>query len=469
MNAEYYPTPAPVIARMLSPFTDQALRKMQILDPEAGGAAVLDYLTKVRQVPQKNVYAIEQDAELVYTLQGKNYKVIHTDFLTYSGNYLFDLIIMNPPFSNGDEHLLRAWDVLESGDIVCLLNTETINNPCTARRKLLKRIIEENGSVESLGDCFRQADRPTAVDITMVRLTKVGTDAQFSFDCGATRETPVDLTEEVAGNKVAMYDLTGTLLGQYDRTRQAYSEYIRARRKLEYFSRDLVSEYVNVNTLAEESYKGSRSDREAYNSFLTTFKAEAWSRILDKLKISKYLTNSVMNDFEKFKKGQGAMDLTRENIASLIDLLLLNRDSIMERAVTDVFDLFTRHHKENRVHIEGWKTNDFWRVNRKIVLPGYLGDIRWSSHYSTSYHRHREFSDIEKVMCFLTGRDYGQLRPMGDYIQRVQIGDTSEQESEFFYFRCYKKGTLHLRFKDEQLWATFNQRACQGKNWLPTS
>jgi hypothetical protein len=29
------------------------------------------------------------------------------------------------------------------------------------------------------------------------------------------------------------------------------------------------------------------------------------------------------------------------------------------------------------------------------------------------------------------------------------------------------KGTIHLEFKDEKLWAEFKMRACAGKNWLP--
>ena len=159
----------------------------------------------------------------------------------------------------------------------------------------------------------------------------------------------------------------------------------------------------------------------------------------------------------------------------------------MDRAIMDVFDKFTQYHKENRCHVEGWKTNEAWKVNKKVILPNYLGDIRWSSHYSTNYDKYREFSDIEKVMCYLTGKDYDDFRRyVQDYtyltdehdrkyklmsletmIKRVRIGDTGEQESEFFYFRCFKKGTLHIRFKDEWLWAEFNQRACKGKNWLP--
>ena len=40
-------------------------------------------------------------------------------------------------------------------------------------------------------------------------------------------------------------------------------------------------------------------------------------------------------------------------------------------------------------------------------------------------------------------------------------------DSEYFQFRAFKKGTLHLYFKDESLWEMFNIEAARGKNWLP--
>ena len=166
-----------------------------------------------------------------------------------------------------------------------------------------------------------------------------------------------------------------------------------------------------------------------------------------------------MTDFEKYKKAQGAMDLTRENLVKVIFQIVSNRQSIMQRPIADVFDKFTHYHKENRCHVEGRKTNEAWKVNKKVILPGYLGDIRRCAHYSTNYNRYREFSDIEKVMCYLTGKDYNDFNvPIRSYdhntdhnarqykmmsletmIKRVRIGDAGEHESEFFYFHCFKK------------------------------
>ena len=483
-NSEFYPTPSSLISRMISPYYNR-LSKAQILDPQAGDGAILDYLASGRQVKKANLYAIEKDPELTYTLQGKDYKVIHNDFLTYSGDYLFDLILMNPPFSNGDEHLLKAWDVLVDGDIACLLNRETINNPCTSRRKQLARIIADHGSVEEVGQGFSQAARRTSVDVVLVRLKKEAESARLNFDFDQNTEEAADFNEEVIGNELVMSDLTGAMLRQYQKAKDAYVKYVMARKELEFYSKGLLHPHIGIIKLVEETL--DPEPKVAYNQFLTRFKADAWSNILGKLNMGKYLTNGVMTDFQKYKKAQGAMDLTRENLYQVIYQILANREGIMQRAVVDVFDKFTQYHKENRCYVEGWKTNTAWKVNKKVILPGYLGDIRWSTYYSTNHSYYREFSDIEKVMCYLTGKDYDDFnRPVKEYtylteernraykmmsletmIKRVRIGDTSEYDSEFFTFRCFKKGTLHLRFKDEQLWAKFNITACQGKNWLP--
>ena len=53
------------------------------------------------------------------------------DWLTYDGVCYYDGICANPPFSVGDVRLLKAWDFLYSGEIVFLLNEETLKNPYT--------------------------------------------------------------------------------------------------------------------------------------------------------------------------------------------------------------------------------------------------------------------------------------------------------------------------------------------------
>ena len=83
---------------------------------------------------------------------------------------------MNPPFSQGAKHLLRAWDFLHAGEIVCLLNQETIDNPYTEVRKRLAKLIADHGTVETLGPVFSKAERATDVHVAMVYLKKESED-----------------------------------------------------------------------------------------------------------------------------------------------------------------------------------------------------------------------------------------------------------------------------------------------------
>ena len=80
---------------------------------------------------------------------------------------------MNPPFDNGDEHFLKAWDIARNTTIVCLLNAETLRNPYSANRKLIYKIIEDNGgTIEYIQNAFATSERPTKVEIALIRISK---------------------------------------------------------------------------------------------------------------------------------------------------------------------------------------------------------------------------------------------------------------------------------------------------------
>lgn len=65
---------------------------------------------------------------------------------------------MNPPFNQGCKHVLHAWDILFDGEIVAILNAETVKNPFSAERRLLAQLIEDHGSVEYIKDAFMDPD-----------------------------------------------------------------------------------------------------------------------------------------------------------------------------------------------------------------------------------------------------------------------------------------------------------------------
>ena len=486
IKEEFFPTPKEIIRTMIRPYNN--LSDLTILEPSAGRGDILDYIKgrydSYHRSDQPKMYCCEIDKDLQYQLQEKGHRIISEDFLHYYGDYYFDLILMNPPFSNGDEHLLKAWDILIEGDIVCLLNAETINNPFSERRQHLIKLIGKNGTIENLGQCFFTAERRTSVEVVLIRLHKKSNKNKFDFDLiDAKNEKHFDLNENIINNEIATLDIIGNMIIQYDKIKESYVNYLKAEEQLSFYSQGLFHDNKKATSFIPE--EKSRNPKEKYNQFCDDSKDSIWRKVIDAMGMDRYMTNNVRENFSKFLKAQGAMDFTKENVRSLIKMLLLNGGTILDQAIVDVFDIFTRHHEENRYLIEGWKTNNKWKVNRKIILP-YFVEGGFNGCYSTNGNRYNEYSDIERVMCYISGKKYEDFTtPTKEYpynakeyekiflrkslkqaIQQTRYGDSSLQDSEFFTFRCYKKGTLHIEFKDEWLWKEFNLRACKGKKWL---
>jgi hypothetical protein len=232
------------------------------------------------------------------------------------------LILMNPPFSNGDEHLLKAWDILVDGDIVCLLNAETINNSFSERRQHLKKLIEKHGTIERLGKCFATSERKTAIDVILVRMKKASTTNKFAFDLiDAKNEKKFDLNEELMHNELAVMDVVGNMIIQYDKVRESFVNYLKAEEQLKYYSQDLF--YENNSAISFIPEGNIRNSKEKYNAFCDGSKDSIWRKVIDAMGMDRYMTNNVRQNFSKFLTAQGAMDFTKENVRSLIRLLLL--------------------------------------------------------------------------------------------------------------------------------------------------
>lgn len=97
--------------------------------------------------------------------------VIHDDFLSFSTEKRYGLIVMNPPFANGVEHLEKAiaLQARYGGEIRCILNAETLRNPYTFRRQMLMRRLEElNAIIEYVEDAFSDAERTARGDVALI-------------------------------------------------------------------------------------------------------------------------------------------------------------------------------------------------------------------------------------------------------------------------------------------------------------
>lgn len=464
------------------------LREKVILDPSAGKGDILNFIAaQLQDYTRRELYesyAIEIDTNLQAILKQNDHSVIGADFLQYEQDMYFDVIVMNPPFKEGAKHLLKAIEIAHDTDIICLLNAQTLLNPHTKERKALLAKIEQFGSYEIIGNVFDNAERKTDVNVALVRLHVKDENRNFDFDFSDYQPEKISFDESFIKDELARQDLIGNMMLQFEQAKQAYKSYIEAQKKWEHYTSFL---------LAHESYRSPKDyDKKdlaplrRYNAFNKGIKGMMWRRVISELGLERYMTNNVRTNFEQFIQEQSDMTFSKENVRDLFLMLVNNKDTILKQAITDVFDMLTEnYYSENRLYVTGWKTNDRYKINRKIIAPVYVkhGDYmssydlkQYGDKFSLGYHGQTKYSDIDRCLCYISGKSYESILTIAQALEnhfnelgKVYVGEkfNNSCSSTFFDIKFYKKGTVHLTFKDRFLWHEFNMRACHDKNWLP--
>ena len=242
----------------------------------------------------------------------------------------------------------------------------------------------------------------------------------------------------------------------------------------------LKGEPAPITTIIEKSLSEKKIDEKVayFNAEITD---RSWGSIFRQADFRKVLTMRMQQNFDKHRAQQGQRVFSEENIRSLLEMLLLNQNQIVEQCIEDTFDTMTKYSSENRVYKESWKTNDRYEVNKKVILPHFVQCCKYSHKMEfASYTRDIWLNDIDKSLCFLSGIKFEDCRPayppvkdeefkfksIYNTLHKAFSAKQMECESEFFRIRMYKKGTLHLVFKDLTLHRRMNEFVWKKKGWL---
>lgn len=169
---EFFPTPKALLEKITNGIKWNQI--VTILEPSAGKGDIAEFIKDTNRGSNRDfdIDCVEINPELQSVLKGKNLRLVHNDFLSFHTYKHYDLIIMNPPFSAGAAHLTKALDMQERGGaVICILNAETLKNPYSNERKaLVKRLNDLNAEIEYLQGEFASAERPTGVEIAIVKV-----------------------------------------------------------------------------------------------------------------------------------------------------------------------------------------------------------------------------------------------------------------------------------------------------------
>jgi len=485
-NSTFYPTPPDLAKRMIGKIdlSGRNAYDLNVLEPSAGKGDLIKALNNNRydgfsgNGTFRDISAIEIDPDLRATLRGKSIKVIDSDFLAYSGPDKFDLIIANPPFDNGDKHLLKAIDIMYRGQIIFLLNAETIRNPHTNTRKALVRKLKElDADIEFISNGFMDAERKSEVEVALIYINvekKVEDDLFAGADDTVEPVNP-EIDEDYSlstGRKIE------ELVAEYNQVVSLGTETI-----VNYYQNyKKVGKYIGLNEKPNDYYPTGDLTAKVQNNLnktLILIRHDFWRQTLDLREVYSRMTSGKRAEFEDKLNDRCDMDFTEKNIRSFVLNLIGGYEQTLIEAVLSLFDKFTIRHsfnsdnkyEENIHYFNGWKTNDAFKIGKKVIIPIYAGYgdgpfIGYSGEWKLDFSAIPELRDIDVVMNYFDG--------MSHYYSIVEalnhsfaLGESRKIESTYFTITTYKKGTIHLTFNDEGVLRRFNVVACRGKGWLP--
>lgn len=445
-NQDFYPTPLEVIDRMCYGIS---LKDKHVLEPSAGKGNIVDFLNK----RGAKVMSCETDNSLAEIVKQKS-RFLKNDFLEVKSEEVshLDYIIMNPPFSADEKHILHAWDIAPIGcTIISLCNWETLDNRYSSLRKNLGHVIKNNGSKENLGDCFNDAERKTGVEIGLVTLFKPGSKKGYGDYFDMTED---EFPEQE--NSLMSYNAVRDVVERYVGSVKLYDEVLENAVKMNQMSGMLGVSNVTFSCNVDEKPR-KRED------FIKGLQKSAWEWVFRKMNMGKYITKNLKDELNNFVETQTKVPFTMKNIYKMIDLVVQTHGQRMDRAMIEIFDKLTQHYHENRFSVEGWKTNSHYLVNKKFILD-WTTEVGWSGEMKIRYNGSSEkLDDLIKALCYLTGEEYKQSFYVWSHKQPLEWGKWFDYK--FFEIKGYKKGTVHCKFKEERIWALFNQKIAEIKGF----
>lgn len=355
-NNDFFPTPPEVINTMLQ---DCILKGKTVLEPSAGSGNIVDWLKQA----ECNVIACEIDARLIQIIKSKC-PVIADDFLMVKSDQVshIDMIVMNPPFSRDEAHILHAYNIAPDGcKIIALCNWQTLENDYSRSRRELKSIIETHGRKQNLGAVFGSAERKTATEIGLVIIEKPGAAYEAEFEGFFLENDP----SETQFNGLMPYNFVRDLVNRYVAAVKIFDEQLESAVRLNGLLGGFYGHKVGFQCSQNEK------PIERWN-FKKDLQKSAWAFVFEKMNMEKYTTKGLKQDINKFVETQQQIPFTMRNIYRMLEIVIGTRSQRMDKALLEVFEKLTEHYHENRYNVEGWKTNSHYLAYIIVIASGYV-------------------------------------------------------------------------------------------------
>lgn len=421
--------------------------------------------------------------EIVSRRKDVKVHIVHDDFMTYDTRKHYDLILMNPPFSETDSHLLKAIQMQEvcGGKILCICNAETLLNPYSAKRKMLMNKIHSlDTKLKFVDGAFAtNAERKTNVRVALIyinipevkhesdiynRLHKAHEEQESNEENSATELAVTDFIENIVSQYKMELDLGLAFIDEY----KALLPYLLTE------VRDGVKSGYGLHlTVGDDDDDTPTSN--SRNRYVNFVRKKYWTSIMNNPKFTGKLTENLRSKYSRMVDSLVDYDFSVFNIQNVMAEMNAEMSKGVEETILALFDKLSSEYSwypetKNNIHYyNGWKTNKAHCVNKKVIIPcnGCFSDWQWDRNPLDTWKCMETFSDIEKCLNYLDGNMTAEVDMKAAFEKAKENCDYKNIKTKYFTVTLFKKGTAHLKFTNDELLMRFNSYASAKRGWLP--
>lgn len=180
-----------------------------------------------------------------------------------------------------------------------------------------------------------------------------------------------------------------------------------------------------------------------------------WQILVDRLELRRLMSISAWEKLEKqLKDGSDVPEVTEITVRAMVEQFTSQLPEMLEAAIGEVFEWLRPHNTD-------YKRNSQLEIPKRVALT-WVVEAQWGDpkRMKVRYNAQPRMTALENVFSALDGRGSITKTHYSALSQAIEKTPRSEQgETEYFRFRSYKNGALHLEFKRLDLLAKFNRIA----------
>lgn len=198
-------------------------------------------------------------------------------------------------------------------------------------------------------------------------------------------------------------------------------------------------------------FHGERHAASTAEALVEKMKRTAWRTLVRKLGIVNIMSVKRRKEFEEQLEKGTLPAIDEDTIIDVIRGLAGQAQQFALEAAKEVFEILRPIRSE-------YKTNDRFRVGRRVILSGAVERYFEKGKFHVSHWKESHLIAIDGVFHLLDGK--GVMRDhRGPLVQAICNAENGKGETNYFFFKCFKNRNLHLEFRRLDLVQELNMLA----------